>query len=348
VASRQASDSAGDERGCGTYWDILKTNSVVEFLCDVGLQRYAETMLVNGFDDLETLVCMTDEDMKDLGIARGHAMKLRKSLRALECMQLCQNGDSLALEEAVSISDFPGSDSTPMADSLVKASSSNAVVPAEATLSAVQRSWACVEELGAASFGEMVFAEFFRMKPGAKELLPPEVQEKYWDWSTKASEVSESSGVAMPIAPQLFAKVVNLIGGAVVGLHDPQDLVPSLVRLGARHATYGVNQEHFSIMGKALVVTLRRLLGDSFTSEVELAWSIVFNFISASMAGGMQAANTLALAEDAAPLAAGLAGTRPGKACEAVSGGGDSGRGPTLLQKGGHGERKQLLAAAGR
>lgn len=60
---------------------------VVLFLEEAGLGQYAKTLLRNGFDDLDTLCDIEDTDMKDLGIPRGHTLKLKKRLRDLQLQQ---------------------------------------------------------------------------------------------------------------------------------------------------------------------------------------------------------------------------------------------------------------------
>mmetsp|Transcript_40940 Transcript_40940/g.108205 ORF Transcript_40940/g.108205 Transcript_40940/m.108205 type:complete len:681 (+) Transcript_40940:76-2118(+) len=314
LAPRVTASSAVGQRLLGdSYQDVLMTNSVVEFLADVGLQRYAETLLVNGFDDMETLVGMTDDDMKDLGLPRGHAMKLRRCLRAFECLQICcASGGKSAPRQ---LEDAPAAPSN----------GSSAVPSAEET-NAVQRSWARVEEFGTARFGEILFSEFFEQDPQALALFPPEVCEKYWDWSADATTSSSSRA---PVAPQLYTKITNMIGGAVVGLHDAQSLVPSLVRLGARHCAYGVRQEHFGLLAKGLTGTLQKCLGEEFTPEVELAWSVVFNFVTATMVGGMQAAQALALTQGPEQEPSRDQPEETGT----VRSSSDGGEGPTLLRK---------------
>jgi len=168
------------------------------------------------------------------------------------------------------------------------------VVPSLEETTAVQRSWVQIEEFGTARFGEMLFGELFRQDPGTMAFFTPEICDRYWDWTI---DVKHATASKPPVAPQLYAKVASLIGGAVIGLHNTPCLVQALVRLGARHVTYGVKMGHFSTLSKALVETLRTCLGEGFTSDVALAWSVVFNFITATMTQGMQAASTPTLAK---------------------------------------------------
>mmetsp|Transcript_6760 Transcript_6760/g.19106 ORF Transcript_6760/g.19106 Transcript_6760/m.19106 type:complete len:108 (-) Transcript_6760:187-510(-) len=62
-----------------------------------------------------------------------------------------------------------------------------------------------------------------------------------------------------------------------------------LRQLGTRHAGYGVQEEHFPAVGKALILSLRSCLGDSFTEEAEYAWTTAFGFISAILVKAMRA-----------------------------------------------------------
>ena len=50
------------------------------------------------------------------------------------------------------------------------------------------------------------------------------------------------------------------------------DLVAALTGLGAKHAPYDVKEEHFPVVGEALLDTLAKALGNDFTPEVKEAW----------------------------------------------------------------------------
>jgi len=255
---------------------MLGTDSVIDFLSKAGLQKYTEPLLLSGFDDMETLISMTDNDMKDLGIPRGHAAKLRKSLRAFDCRRTYCSDYSNAVQQQIE----------PEPGFKVSTCTGASAVPSVEEKSAVERSWARIQDIGVTHFGEMLFEEFFRQIPETMALFPAEVCDKYWDWTV---DVRHATSRKAPVAPLLYAKVTNLIGASVIGLHDSQCLVQALVRLGARHATYGVKEVHLGTLAKALIETLRTCLGENFTPDVELAWSVVFNFITATMAQGMQA-----------------------------------------------------------
>mmetsp|Transcript_40508 Transcript_40508/g.82789 ORF Transcript_40508/g.82789 Transcript_40508/m.82789 type:complete len:226 (+) Transcript_40508:13-690(+) len=66
--------------------------------------------------------------------------------------------------------------------------------------------------------------------------------------------------------------VMVMIGHAVAGLNDLESIAKELKELAERHAKYGVELEHFPIMGNALLLTLEKELGDKWTPEVKDAW----------------------------------------------------------------------------
>ena len=77
--------------------------------------------------------------------------------------------------------------------------------------------------------------------------------------------------------------LMQMIGVAVSKLDIPGVLMPALQGLGQRHAGYGVKDEHYAIVGAALLKTLRQGLGVAFTPEVEEAWTEVYGVMARTM-----------------------------------------------------------------
>jgi hemoglobin-like flavoprotein len=86
------------------------------------------------------------------------------------------------------------------------------------------------------------------------------------------------------------SRTMAAVKTAVDGLDDVDQIAPFLVRLGARHVRYGVQPEHFDLVGGALLWTLEQGLGDAFTPEVHDAWSAAFGLIARAMLIGMEQA----------------------------------------------------------
>ncbi|MEN3374669.1 MAG: hypothetical protein V7604_24 [Hyphomicrobiales bacterium] len=92
-------------------------------------------------------------------------------------------------------------------------------------------------------------------------------------------------------------KLMVMIATAVQSLTDLETLMPQLMRLGARHATYGVKDPHYQAVGDALIWTLERGLAGAFTPEVERAWVRIYRLIAATMQAGADEARTMQAAE---------------------------------------------------
>ena len=50
-----------------------------------------------------------------------------------------------------------------------------------------------------------------------------------------------------------------------------------------RHTCYGVTDEHYSSVGRALIWTLEQGLGADFTPEVRQAWTTVYALLADTM-----------------------------------------------------------------
>jgi len=90
--------------------------------------------------------------------------------------------------------------------------------------------------------------------------------------------------------PLQASRTMAAVKTAVDGLRDLDRIGPMLVRLGARHARYGVVPEHFEVVGAALMWTLEQGLGEAFTPRVAAAWGRVWELIADTMLYGLREA----------------------------------------------------------
>jgi hemoglobin-like flavoprotein len=100
--------------------------------------------------------------------------------------------------------------------------------------------------------------------------------------------------------PEQGRKLTTMLTVAVNSLERLEDLIPAVEALGRRHAGYGVRDEHYDTVGRALLDTLAAGLGAAFTTEARAAWTEVY----AALAGVMRRAakEQEAAARDGAPL----------------------------------------------
>ena len=83
--------------------------------------------------------------------------------------------------------------------------------------------------------------------------------------------------------------VIGMVDAAVSLLekNDMDTLVKALKELGAKHVSYDVKEDHYPIVGQALLETLAAALGkDVFTNEVKEAWTSVYGVITEKMLDG--------------------------------------------------------------
>lgn len=95
-------------------------------------------------------------------------------------------------------------------------------------------------------------------------------------------ETRELFGAGMEVQrSRLLGALIRIVGSA----DDRDELVPYLEGLGRDHRKFGVIDKHYAPLGTALVLALRRTLGDSWTSRYERAWIQAYDSIANTMAG---------------------------------------------------------------
>lgn len=78
-------------------------------------------------------------------------------------------------------------------------------------------------------------------------------------------------------------KLVQTLATVVRGLDSLESILPAVRDLAIRHDDYGVAEEHYSLVGLALIETLREMLGPAFDGELEQAWRDAYGLIAAAM-----------------------------------------------------------------
>jgi hemoglobin-like flavoprotein len=84
-------------------------------------------------------------------------------------------------------------------------------------------------------------------------------------------------------------KLVQMLAYCVGKLDAPDELLPAVRALGKRHVGYGVIDEHYQLVGAALLWTLETGLGAAFTPEVKDAWTAVYTVLATTMIEGTRA-----------------------------------------------------------
>lgn len=72
----------------------------------------------------------------------------------------------------------------------------------------------------------------------------------------------------------------------VDNLRNPNLLETTLKGLGTRHVKYGVQPEHYPLVGNSLLKTLANFAGEAWTPEVQQAWVEAYTTIATVMLEG--------------------------------------------------------------
>lgn len=121
----------------------------------------------------------------------------------------------------------------------------------------VRESWAKVRPIAPAA-AAMFYERLFEIEPAVKPLFKTDLDKQ-------------------------GRMLMGMIATVVSRLDDLGALVPAVQALGARHAAYGVRDEHYEPVGAALLWTLEQGLGPDFTRETREAWATAYGVLAGTM-----------------------------------------------------------------
>lgn len=85
---------------------------------------------------------------------------------------------------------------------------------------------------------------------------------------------------------QQAKKLIDMLAALISMLERPVGLDMELRAMGARHADYGVKDEHYATVGGALIDMLSEVLGNKFTPANREAWLALYGAVEATMKRG--------------------------------------------------------------
>ena len=78
-------------------------------------------------------------------------------------------------------------------------------------------------------------------------------------------------------------KLAHVLTVVVKSLNQPEQILGTVQELGRRHVGYGVRDEHYDIVGEALLWTLEVGLGEAFTPQVKDGWAAAYTMLATVM-----------------------------------------------------------------
>lgn len=121
----------------------------------------------------------------------------------------------------------------------------------------VQDSFEKVAALGPQA-AELFYAELFAIDPSLKGMFPDDLKEQQ-------------------------KKLISALALMVRSLHTPVKILDAVEKLAVKHLDYGVEPEHYTFVGNALLRTLKKGLGADFTPELCDAWTESFRMLARVM-----------------------------------------------------------------
>jgi hemoglobin-like flavoprotein len=122
----------------------------------------------------------------------------------------------------------------------------------------VKSTWAIVATIDAVAVGNLFYNRLFEIAPQVKHMFrnPMEEQSK---------------------------KLISMITYVIRKLDKLDDIIDEVGKLAKRHVQYGVEPEHYLIVGNALIWTLAQGLGKYWSEEVREAWAKCYSILSNAM-----------------------------------------------------------------
>jgi len=78
-------------------------------------------------------------------------------------------------------------------------------------------------------------------------------------------------------------KLLTTLAFVVRSLHVPEKIIKPAQNLAIKHVDYGVKPEHYTLVGNALLRTLKKGLGAQYTPNVRDAWVEAFRTLARIM-----------------------------------------------------------------
>ncbi|MBN8854881.1 MAG: hypothetical protein BGO55_19725 [Sphingobacteriales bacterium 50-39] len=123
----------------------------------------------------------------------------------------------------------------------------------------VQESWQLVAAMDSQSVGSLFYNRLFEIAPQVKPMF-------------SRGSLNEQS-----------RKLLSMISYVIGKLKSLDDILEEVKKLARRHVNYGVQEEHYTMVGRALLWTLEAGLGDKWNEELEKSWTVCYTILAEAM-----------------------------------------------------------------
>ena len=122
----------------------------------------------------------------------------------------------------------------------------------------IKKSWSLLEKIDPIVIGDMFYSKLFFENPELRKMFPQDMEGQY-------------------------KKLVDMLDTIVARVENLDELKGDIVAMAKRHIDYGVKPVHYNMVGKALLYTLQKVIGNEWTDEIRSAWINCYSILSGTM-----------------------------------------------------------------
>lgn len=122
----------------------------------------------------------------------------------------------------------------------------------------IKKSWGLLEKMDTVLVGDIFYSKLFFENPELRKMFPQDMKGQY-------------------------KKFVDMLDTIVTRLENLDELKGDIVAMAKRHVDYGVKPVHYNMVGKALLYTLQKTLGNEWTDDIRSAWINCYSILSGTM-----------------------------------------------------------------
>jgi nitric oxide dioxygenase len=130
----------------------------------------------------------------------------------------------------------------------------------------VKNSWKKLRNVKAETIGDLFYTKLFFDHPWLRKMFPAQMD-------------------------QQNKKLVDMLTYIVLNIDDFQAVKKNIRALAISHEKYGAKPEHYTMVGTALIWTLKKAIGREWSNELEEAWIACYSLVAQTM---LTASSTIA------------------------------------------------------
>jgi hemoglobin-like flavoprotein len=122
----------------------------------------------------------------------------------------------------------------------------------------VKKTWRLFRGINPSTVGDLFYSKLFSENPALRKMFPKDMEQQY-------------------------KKLIEMLNGIVIRLDRLDELTEEIAAMAQRHVQYGVRPAHYKLVGKALLWTLQKGLGNDWNDDVKTAWTTCYTILADTM-----------------------------------------------------------------